>query len=238
MNQKFIKRDFQEKEKMHMKKQWKMSALFLMLVLLVGLCIPVSAASKTAKKVGTTKLTVKKASATTVKFTWKKVSGAKGYVIYRATKKNGTYKAIKTVTSGKTVSYTAKNMDTGLTYYYKIRAYKTVKKKRSYGKYSTAVKFTLPLNLVGKWYLGETNDIPITLYKNGKIVAEYYGTKQDGTYKVKGNVMTLKLNSTGETATVKILRKGAAYYVEQVNIPQRYQFILGNPEEPTILRKK
>jgi hypothetical protein len=50
--------------------------------------------------------------------------------------------------------------------------------------------------------------------------------------------MTLKLNATGETATVKIIRKGAAYYVEQVKIPQNYQFILGDPEELTILRKK
>ncbi|MCD8148554.1 MAG: CAP domain-containing protein [Clostridiales bacterium] len=63
-----------------------------------------------------------------VKITWKKVSKAKGYYIYRSTSKNGTYKKIATVKSGSTLSYTNKTSGTykvssGKTYYYKVVAY-------------------------------------------------------------------------------------------------------------------
>lgn len=70
---------------------------------------------------------------------WSKVSKASGYVIYRATSKNGTYKAVKTITKGSTVSYTNKSLKKGKTYYYKVRAYTTVGGKRIYGSYSTVV---------------------------------------------------------------------------------------------------
>lgn len=43
---------------------------------------------------------------------WKKVSGANGYDIARATEKNGKYKIIKKISSRKTLSYTDKNHKT------------------------------------------------------------------------------------------------------------------------------
>lgn len=58
-----------------------------------------------------------------VKLTWTKVPGANGYQIYRSTSKNGTYKLVKTVTSGSTVSYTNTGLKKGKTYYYKVRGY-------------------------------------------------------------------------------------------------------------------
>ncbi len=67
---------------------------------------------------------------------WKQVSGASGYRIYRATKKSGKYKAIKTVKS-KTRKYTNKRLKKGRRYYYKVRAYKTVKGKKVYSSYSS-----------------------------------------------------------------------------------------------------
>lgn len=65
---------------------------------------------------------------------WKKISGVKGYNIYRATSKNGTYKKIKTIKSGKTISYKDKNLDLGQGYYYKVRGYNGSK----FGQYSAA----------------------------------------------------------------------------------------------------
>lgn len=56
---------------------------------------------------------------------WKKVSGAKGYEIYRSTSKNSNYKKIKTISKGSTVTYKDKSVKAGKTYYYKIRGYKT-----------------------------------------------------------------------------------------------------------------
>lgn len=67
---------------------------------------------------------------------WKKVSCISGYVVYRSTSKSGKYKAIKTVKSSKATKYTNKKLKKGKRYYYKVRAYKTVKGKRIYSGYS------------------------------------------------------------------------------------------------------
>lgn len=82
---------------------------------------------------------VKNSSKKSAKITFKKVNGASGYVIYRATKKNGKYKAVSTLKKGTAVSYTNKKLKKKSTYYYKVRAYKKVGKKTVYGSYSKTV---------------------------------------------------------------------------------------------------
>ena len=52
------------------------------------------------------------------------------------TGKNGTYKKVKDIKSGKTTKYTKKSLKAGKTYYFKIRAYKTVSGKNVYSSYS------------------------------------------------------------------------------------------------------
>lgn len=68
---------------------------------------------------------------------WKKVSGASGYIVYRADSKSGTYKAVATIKKGSTVSYTEKNLTTGKKYYYKVCAYRTVSGKKVTGSASS-----------------------------------------------------------------------------------------------------
>lgn len=80
-------------------------------------------------KAGKKKLTVK----------WAKVKGASGYVIYRSAKKSGGFRKVKTIKKGKTVSFKNTKLKSKKTYYYKIRAYRTVKGKKVYSAYS-AVK--------------------------------------------------------------------------------------------------
>lgn len=83
------------------------------------------------------KVTLKaKAGKRSATLSWTKVSGASGYKVYRATKKNGSYKRICTTTKTKFVN---KSLKKGKTYYYKVRAYKTVKGTKICGAYS-AVK--------------------------------------------------------------------------------------------------
>lgn len=83
-------------------------------------------------------ITVTSPSTKTVKVTWKKITGASGYEVYRKTGSSGTYTRVKTVTSGSTLSYTNKSLTKGKTYYYKVRAYKNVDGKKLYSSYSTA----------------------------------------------------------------------------------------------------
>lgn len=76
----------------------------------------------------------------TITVKWKAVPGASGYQIYRAMKKSGKYKLIKTVKNGRTVSFKNKKLKKKKTYYYKIRAYRTVAGKKVYSSFS-AVKY-------------------------------------------------------------------------------------------------
>ena len=71
------------------------------------------------------------------KITWKKVSGASGYAIYRSTSKNGSYQKIKTLKSGSTLSFIDTNLKSKKTYYYKVKAYKSADMGNVYSAYSS-----------------------------------------------------------------------------------------------------
>lgn len=57
-----------------------------------------------------------------VNLSWKKVSGATGYKIYRSTNKNKGYKCVKTIKNGKTVKYKDTKLKSKKKYYYKVVA--------------------------------------------------------------------------------------------------------------------
>ena len=71
---------------------------------------------------------------------WKKNSKATGYEIYRATKKNGKYKKIRTIKKASAATFTDSKVKKGKTYYYKVRAYKTAKGNKANGKFSAVRK--------------------------------------------------------------------------------------------------
>jgi len=75
-------------------------------------------------------------STTSITLSWKNVAGATGYEVYRATNKNGKYIKVKTTTSSR-----VKNgkLSRGKTYYYKVRAYKTVNGTKIYGRFYSVV---------------------------------------------------------------------------------------------------
>jgi len=90
-------------------------------------------------KTPTIKSVIMNTKHTQATITWKKDTQASGYAIYKATSKNGEYKRIKTITSKNTTKYVAKKLNTKKTYYFKIKAYKTINKKKAYSKnYSPA----------------------------------------------------------------------------------------------------
>ncbi len=70
-----------------------------------------------------------------VRISWSKTAGAKGYEIYQASSKNGTYKKIATTTSTNYKIKTTSNKSV----YYKVRAYKTAQGVRICGKFSGSV---------------------------------------------------------------------------------------------------
>ena len=92
-----------------------------------------------AKLTAVSLTSVKNEGKNTVKVSWKKVTGANGYRVYRSTSKNGEYTSAGFIKKGSTVTFKDKKVSEGKTYYYKIRAYRIVNGKRVYGPYS-AVK--------------------------------------------------------------------------------------------------
>ncbi|MGI6721131.1 MAG: fibronectin type III domain-containing protein [Anaerovoracaceae bacterium] len=71
-----------------------------------------------------------------IKVSWKKVPGARGYKVYRTTKKHGRFKKVATV---RKTAFINKKLKKGKRYYYKVRAYRMAGKKTVYSKYSNIV---------------------------------------------------------------------------------------------------
>lgn len=98
-----------------------------------------TASITTLKKISTP--TIKKYSSGKVKVQWDNISGESGYQISKSTSKskNGTLYNY-TTTTGKSKVITATK---GKTYYYKVRAYKTVDGKKIYGPWSSVKSYKL-----------------------------------------------------------------------------------------------
>ncbi|MBE6787207.1 MAG: hypothetical protein E7537_02540 [Ruminococcaceae bacterium] len=116
----------------------KIVSVFLALILAFGVVTPTVVSAAKVKKVSKPKISsVSTVSTTSIKIKWKKVSGADGYVIYQK-KNSGKYTKVKTITSGKTTSYTKKSLTSATKYTYKIKAYDKVGSKKVYSKYSSS----------------------------------------------------------------------------------------------------
>ena len=87
------------------------------------------------------KVAVQSANEAQATVSWKKTGGATGYQVYRSMKKSGSYKRVKTLTGNSKVKYVDKELVSGKTYYYKVRAYRTgANNKKVYGKFGSIVR--------------------------------------------------------------------------------------------------
>ena len=120
----------------------------------LGTADSVSAAS-TIKK---TALTNHAAGSKSIKNTWKKVRGAKGYEVYRSAKKKGKYQKVKTIKKGKTTSWTNKKLKKNKAYFYKVRAYKIVKGKKKYSKFSAVQRAVTTNTPAWEWYMSKKSE--------------------------------------------------------------------------------
>ena len=140
-----------------------------------------------------------------IKLTWNRVSGAQGYIIYRAYGKGG-YKAIKTVTNGATVAYT----DTGATtnggkYTYAVCAYKGSIK----GAYVGKTYYYLKQNRISSVKNNTSKKATVKWTRNTKAngyQVNYKTGKKQKTITVKSNKTLNKV--------LKSLKKKATYSVK------------------------
>ena len=158
-------------------------------------------------------LKVANVNETKLKLTWGEISGASGYVIQRSTKKTSGFKTVKTITKGVTVSYTDTKLTLGKTYYYRIRAYRTVSGKRVYSSYSSTkslqVKLKKPTLNQPKLVSSNSNKVKMSWSKVNKAQGYiiYRATSQNGKYSKYKTVKGGSKTSTTFNQTV-----GPSYY--------------------------
>ena len=94
-----------------------------------------------------------KASGSSIVVSWKAITGATGYEVTRATNDDDSYKKIADVSD---LSYTDKNVKSGETYYYKVRAYYSNGTDKLYSSYNTTKHSRKTLTEYAYSYYGTT----------------------------------------------------------------------------------
>ena len=139
-----------------------------------------------------------------VKISWSGVSGATKYQVYRATSKKGKYKKIKKT---KSKSYTDKSVSAGKRYYYKVRAYRKVKKKKHYSAFTSPVE--------GMKLLGNVGNLKVSISsKTGVVTASWTGKIGASGYQLQrklGNGSYTTVATTKASSVKNTLTKSGTY---------------------------
>lgn len=101
---------------------------------------PATAIKNTKAKMGKLKVRKNYYKKKVVEVKWSKLEGFEGYKIYRSSKKKKGYKCIGTSTNAYSFLWTDSKVKKNKTYYYKVRAYKTINGRTVYTKYSSIKK--------------------------------------------------------------------------------------------------
>ena len=150
------------------------------------------------------------------KLTWKAVTGADGYEVYRATSKSGTYTKKATVTG---TSYTNTSAVAGNTYYYKVKAIDKDNASAN-SKLSAAVSRTCDLARVTG--VKATNvassgkpKLTWTAVKSANKYEVYRATSKSGTYKKIGSTTKKSYTDSKATAEKTYYYKVKAIYTKK-----------------------
>lgn len=145
-----------------------------------------------------------------VMVSWKKVTGANGYEIYRSTKKNSGYKKVKTITASGTIHYVDSKLKTGTTYYYKVRAYRKIGSKKVYSTAWSSVKSAKPVLATATLKQGKSSKKQAALswkkVTGAKGYELYRSTKKSSGYKKIASISKLKYTDK------KVTSKKTYYY--------------------------
>lgn len=138
-----------------------------------------------------------------IKVTWKKVTGADKYIVYRSYKRSSGYKKITTVKSN---SYVDKKSTAGKTAYYKVVAAKGATNS-SYSQVVSAYKVKAPVKVKVK---AKKGTVTITFGKVAKANGYeiFRSTKKKGKFK---KVATIKKAKTTKKSFTKV-KRGTYFY--------------------------
>jgi len=168
-----------------------------------------------------------------VVLTWKKVSNATGYEIWRSTKAKSGFKKIKTISKVSTTTYTNK-VSVNTKYYYRIYALNGSSKSSEYASvsdeavrymtYKITFKKTRTLKshdskkVTTKFKAGTT--VTATGYKTGRYVFKYKGR----TYYVTR--ISTKNQKVGQYSSKNYSKKEAEYFVNQKGLSSKTKYLI------------
>lgn len=162
--------------------------------------------STVLSKPGSTKLSGKATSSSTIKLSWSKVSDATGYILYYYDSSTKSYKRLTVIRDAQTTSYVDSGKKSNTTYKYKIKTYKKKDGQTAYGTASSAISVTTPMNQIGK-----TNGTNINV-RTGPSTSKSKLTVLDINKSVtitgtSGDWYRVSLKVSGKTRTGYILKK-------------------------------
>ncbi|MEK4011018.1 transglycosylase SLT domain-containing protein [Peribacillus sp. FSL M8-0224] len=192
----------------------------------------------TAKPLPAVPSSVKAASSSynSIKTSWAAVSGASGYEIYRSTSSAGTYSKVGTTTS---TSFMNSGLTTNQSYYYKMRAYRTVGSTRVYSNYS-AIVTAKPLPAVPssvKAASSSYNSVRTswTAVSGASGYEVYRATSSTGTYSLAGSTTSTSYTNTGLTTNKPYYYKIRAYRtVGSMKVYSNYSTVVTAKPVPTV----
>ncbi len=140
-----------------------------------------------------------------IKLTWQKVSGATGYRVYQYDSKTQSYKLLTSI-KGKN-SYTVKNLKSGTTYKFAVKAYTKLSDGTVYWGTSVKAQFSTKPAKVTLTAKAGTSSASLSWQKVSGVTGYqiYYSTSKNGEYKKLKNTTALSYKKTG-------LTKGKTYY--------------------------
>ena len=114
--------------------------IIITVIVLLVVCTSFSLAAENSLK-GTLPQSVKAASYSysKIRVSWDVIKGADGYLVYRSSSKNGTYKRVYSTDNPKKNWYINTNRKAGNIWWYKVRGYQLVDGRKVFSKYSAPV---------------------------------------------------------------------------------------------------
>ncbi|MDE6413124.1 MAG: fibronectin type III domain-containing protein, partial [Eubacterium sp.] len=144
---------------------------------------------------------------TSLKLSWKKVSGASGYQIQQ--KKSGKWKTIKNTTSN---AYTVSKLKAGTSYQFRVRSYKTISGKKYYGSWVTLTTPTKPATVTLSSVSSKKSKQFTAKWK--KVTGSGYQIQYSTSKNFSKNKKTVTVSKNSTTSkTISKLKSKKKYYV-------------------------
>ncbi|MCD7742282.1 MAG: hypothetical protein LUI06_08765 [Ruminococcus sp.] len=151
-----------------------------------------------------------------IRINWNKVSGASGYRIYRYDSSTKKWTTVKTISDGSKTTYRDSSLSSGKTYKYKVKAYKTLKGTKYWGKSSSVIEAGTKSDDT-LYYITSYSNVYDTSYNYSGAVSGssyytgYYDPHYEGYYIInyQSSEKLIKQTNAIKRSNAKVLQTGA-----------------------------